>query len=59
MLHCDNANHQYHSIPDIHSNQLLPDVKSDCVIIIKKIYELITEIYNVPETLSDYLGDKI
>lgn len=59
MLHCDNANHQYHSIPDIHSNQLLPDVKSDCVMMIKKIFELFTEIYNIPETLSCNLGGKM
>ena len=29
MLPCDNAGHQYHSIPDIYANQKLPDIKAD------------------------------
>jgi len=52
MLHCDNPDHQYHSIPDIYSNQSLPDVKNDCKIIFKKLFNIINNIYNVPEQLS-------
>jgi len=38
MLPCDNASHRYHCIPDIDANQSLPDVKSDCVKIMKKLF---------------------
>jgi len=51
MLYCDNANHPQHIIPDIHSNQLSPDVKSDCAKIIKKIFVILTENFDIPQTL--------
>jgi hypothetical protein len=50
MLPCDNASHQYHCIPDIHANQSLPDVKSDCAKIIKKLFSLLADVYEIPDT---------
>ena len=58
MLHCDNATHQYHSIPDIHLNQMLPDVKSDNYAIIKKIFLIISTIYEFPKSLLPQLVDE-
>ncbi len=49
MLFCDNATHKYHSIPDISGSQSLPDVKSDSFKIIKRLFKLMTEIFEVPE----------
>lgn len=51
MLHCDNPDHLYHSIPDVYSNQKLPDVKADSIKILRKFISLIIEIYEVPEEL--------
>ncbi len=53
MLHCSNPVHQYHSIPDIHSNQRLPDVKADGFKIMNRLLSLLADIYNVPETLIE------
>ena len=50
MLPCDNASHQYHCIPDIDANQSLSDVKSDCVKIMKKLFSLLAEVYQIPDT---------
>lgn len=52
MLSCDNAAHLYHSIPDIYSNQSLSDVKSDSVLVLKKLFLLMAETYEIPD---DYL----
>lgn len=51
MLKCDNASHQYHTIPDIQLNQSLPDVKSDCFDTMKKLLELLMQNYPVPDEL--------
>ncbi len=56
MLHCDNPTHQYHSVPDTENNQRLPDVKSDCLKIMNKIFLFLTQIYEVPKNLKDELG---
>ena len=56
MLNCDNPDHQYHSIPDIHSNQSLSDIKADSFKIMNKLLSLLTEIYKVPETLIKDIG---
>jgi hypothetical protein len=51
MLHCDNATHRYHSIPDIHLKQTLPDVKPDSLRIIKKIFIMLGTLYEFPKSL--------
>jgi hypothetical protein len=53
MLKCDNAAHHYHCIPDIHSSQNLPNVKTDAIKIIKKLFALLTNIYDVPQWFLD------
>ncbi len=53
MLHCDNSAHQYHIIPDIHSDQQLPDAKADSFRTMKKLLSLLTGIYDVPKELQD------
>ena len=57
MLHCDNATHMYHSIPDINLEQHLPDVKSDSSIIIKKIFLVLKNNYEFPKSLLPQLDD--
>lgn len=56
MLHCDNVDHQYHSIPDIYSNQKLPDVKADSFKMVNKLLSLFKETYDVPESLLKNMG---
>lgn len=53
MLHCNNADHRYHSVPDLYSDQNLPDVKSDSVKIMKKLFSVLAEIYDVPKWFTD------
>jgi hypothetical protein len=43
MLHCDNATHKFHSVPDINFEQKLSSVNSDIYKIIDKFYNLIEE----------------
>lgn len=45
MLHCENATHKYHSIPDINFEQKMPSVNHDIYKIMKKIQKLIDEIF--------------
>jgi hypothetical protein len=57
MLYCNNAAHQYHSIPDIYAKQLLPDVKSDCLKVIKKLFLVFNELYDLPASfLEKYIA---
>lgn len=59
MLHCSNADHKYHSVPDIYSNQNLPDVKSDSIKIMKKVFSVLAENYDIPKWFTDkYKADK-
>ena len=56
MLFCNNATHQYHSIPDLYANQILPDVKSDCIRVIKKLFSVFSELYDLPPSfVNKYL----
>ena len=48
MLHCDNASHQYHCVPDIYSSQRLPDVKPDCEKIMKALFSLLGDAFPLP-----------
>ncbi|MDD2370003.1 MAG: hypothetical protein PHQ90_11940, partial [Sulfuricurvum sp.] len=45
MLHCDNATHQYHTVPDISFEQKLADINHDIYSIIEKFSNLIDELY--------------
>jgi hypothetical protein len=58
MFHCDNASHQYHCIPDIYSGQKLPDVKSDSIKIMKKIFLLLSDIFEIQEDFLCKYGIK-
>lgn len=49
-LTCDNVAHQHQCIPDIGSQQKLKDVASDCQKIIDKIFLLLEEHYEIPES---------
>lgn len=48
MLPCDSPSHQYHTVPDIYDNQKLADVKSDSFEIMKKLFVLLAELYEMP-----------
>jgi len=56
MLHCNNPTHLYHSIPDIYSKQALPDAKADSFKILGKLFSILINVYEVPETLFDGSG---
>lgn len=43
MLHCENATHKYHSLPDINFEQKMPSVNHDIYKIMMKIQKLIDE----------------
>jgi hypothetical protein len=58
MLHCDNASHQYHCIPDIYSKQILPEVRSDCVKTMIKLFLLLADIFEIPESFVNKYGIK-
>jgi len=47
MLHCDNATHKYHSIPDINFQQKMPSVNNDIYKIINKFSHLIDEVFEL------------
>lgn len=53
MLHCSNPNHRYHSVPDINSEQFLPDVKSDCAMVLEKLLRILTESYPTSSSPSE------
>jgi hypothetical protein len=57
MLHCNNPAHQYHSVPDIYMNQNLPDIKRDCLKIMKRFFALLKENYDIPESLMRDIED--
>ncbi len=48
MLYCDNVDHQYHSVPDLYANQILPDVKSDAYGVTKLLFDFFSELYETP-----------
>jgi hypothetical protein len=59
MLHCKNADHQFHAVPDIYDNQNLPDVKSDSYKIMILLFTLLNGLYDIPIWFSDkYLEKK-
>lgn len=48
MLHCNSADHQYHSVPDINNNQNLSDVKSDGYKILIWVFMFLAGLYDIP-----------
>lgn len=45
MLHCENATHKYHSLPDINFEQKMPSVNHDIYKIMMKIQKIINETF--------------
>lgn len=58
MLHCNSADHQFHTVPDIYDNQNLPDVKSDSNKIMIILLTFLAEIYDIPIWFADKYFDK-
>lgn len=59
MLLCDNANHKFHSVPDVFNTQKLPSVLKDAEKAILKIMTTIDTVYALPEFYkSKYSLDK-
>lgn len=57
MLSCDNPAHQFHNVPDIDAVQLLPSVQTDCEMIMKKIMNLVNNLYMLPEWYTESYKD--
>ena len=49
MLICDNPAHNYHTVPDYHSEQNLKSVHDDCDMLMKKLFELLSEYIDLPD----------
>lgn len=45
MLHCDNAAHKYHSVPDINFQQKLPSANNDMYKIMDKFSKLLDKVF--------------
>jgi len=45
MLHCNNATHKYHSVPDINFQQKISSVNNDIYKIMNKFFKLIDEVF--------------
>jgi hypothetical protein len=58
MLHCNSADHQFHTVPDIYDNQNLPDVKSDSNKFMIMLLKLLAGIYDIPAWFADKYFDK-
>ncbi|TGL35933.1 hypothetical protein EHQ52_03975 [Leptospira koniambonensis] len=55
MIICDNPAHRFHVIPDINFDQNLPDVKSDILLLTRKILLFIKGNFAVPENITKFL----
>ena len=49
MLICDNPTHNYHTVPDYYAEQNLRSVSDDCDMLMKKLFELISEYIELPD----------
>lgn len=49
MLICDNPTHNYHTVPDYNAEQNLRSVHADCDLLMKKLFELISEYIEMPD----------
>lgn len=52
MLVCDNPAHNYHFIPDIRNDQKLSDIRYDCNMILSKLMNTVSKIYEIPGNLK-------
>lgn len=49
MLICDNPTHNYHMVPDYNAEQKLRSIQADCDMILRKLFELISEYIELPD----------
>ena len=49
MLICDNPTHNYHTVPDYQAEQNLRSVHTDCDMLMKKLFELISKYIELPD----------
>ena len=49
MLLCDNPTHNYHCVPDYYCEQNLRSVHDDCDLLMRKLFELISEYIELPD----------
>lgn len=52
LLKCDNPAHRFHCIPDVDDIQKLPSVWEDCKFVMRKIVELLSEEFGLPDHLK-------
>lgn len=49
MLICDNPSHSYHAIPDYSFEQNLKDISYDCMVVLKKLVCLSSQVIELPD----------
>lgn len=49
MLICDNPAHLYHTVPDYSREQMLYSVEDDCTMVMKKVFELLSNVIELPD----------
>lgn len=49
MLICDNPTHNYHMVPDYNAEQKLRSIQADCDMLLRKLFELISEYIELPD----------
>lgn len=49
MLICDNPSHNYHTVPDYYAEQNLRSVYSDCEMLMRKLFSLISGYIELPD----------
>lgn len=57
MLLCNNPSHLYHTVPDYHFEQPLLDINEDCIMILKKLFSLISTYIELPDFYLTKYGD--
>ncbi len=53
ILQCEEVSHQYHLIPDFDLELNLPDISSDILEVLKKLQDIICDLYKVPSDILD------
>ncbi len=53
LLFCDSVEHKYHKIPDLECHQIMPSIQQDTIYVMKKIMNLLSEIYSLPDWYMD------
>ncbi len=57
MLFCNNPSHLYHAVPDYQFEQLLLDINDDCIMVLKKLFLLISMYIELPDFYLSKYGD--